>query len=219
MSEQIPPAPEKDRRLSERVRDVLRRRHYSLRTEEAYLMWMTRFVRFNDGRHPEAMGSQEVIDFLTHLARDLEVAPSTQRQAQSALVFLYRTVLERGLEGLEIAVRARGERSVPIVMSVGEVRAVLAEMRGPQRLLATLLYGGGLRLIEGLRLRVKDLDFGRGQLCVRHGKGRKDRYTTLPQSLRGPIREHLVEVRGVHERDLRKGSGCAPLPHALERKL
>jgi integron integrase len=201
------------------VREILRRRHYSPRTEKSYLMWMTRFVRFHANRHPEGMGAQEVIAFLTHLAVDLEVSPSTQRQAQSALVFLYRTVLERRLDGLEAAVRIRGQRPTPIVMSIDEVRAVLAQMRGTHHLIATLLYGSGLRLIEALRIRVKDLDFARAQLCVRQGKGRKDRYTTLPGSLRDAMQRHLESVERLHRRDLREGLGCAPLPFALERKL
>jgi integron integrase len=201
------------------VRDVLRVRHYSLRTEEAYMMWMTRFVRFHRNRHPEAMGADEVIALLTHLAVHLHVSPSTQRQAQSALAFLYRTVLGVRLDGLEAAVRARGERPAPIVMSVDEVRAVLAEMRGTHQLIATLLYGSGLRLIEGLQVRVKDLDFDRNQLCVRQGKGRKDRYTTLAGSLGDPMREHLKKVRRLYTKDRHDDQGCAPLPYALERKL
>ena len=199
---------------------MLRVRHYSYRTEQTYLAWMTRFVRFHDGRHPEAMGTAEVVRFLSHLAVDLEVSPNTQRQAQSALVFLYRSVLGRDLAGLEAVVRARGsERPAPVVMTLEEVRAVLAQLRGPHRMLATLLYGGGLRLVEGLRVRTKDLDFDRNQLCVRQGKGRKDRFTTLPSSLRDPMRAHLEEVGATWQRDLETGSGCAPLPYALERKL
>lgn len=211
--------PAEARRLSDRVRDVLRRRHYSLRTEKSYLAWMTRFVLFHHRRHPEEMGATEVIAFLTHLAVERHVSASTQRQAKSALVFLYRTVLDRELPGLEDAVRARGDRSVPVVLTIDEVRLILAELEGRQRLIATMLYGGGLRLIECLRLRVKDLDFGRSQLCVRQGKGRKDRYTTLPKRLAEPMAEHLARVRALHLEDLRKGHGCAPLPYALQRKL
>jgi len=206
-------------RLSQRVREVLRVRHYSLRTEKSYLRWMTRFVHFHDDRHPQEMGTDEVIAFLTHLAVDLEVSASTQRQAQSALVFLYRTVLGRRLDGLEAAVRVRARRHVPVVMTLDEVRAVLDHLRGPHRLLATLLYGCGLRLAEGLELRTKDLDFERRQLCVRQGKGRKDRYTTLPSSISGKMEEHLSRVAHLHRRDLRQGRGCARLPFALERKL
>jgi integron integrase len=205
--------------LSDRVRRVLRVRHYSLRTEHAYLGWMTRFVNYHGRRHPDEMGTGEVIGFLTHLAVDRRVSPSTQRQAQSALVFLYRTVMGRDLDGLEAAVRARGERAVPVVMSLDEVRLVLDQLAGVHRLIATLLYGSGLRLIECLSLRVKDLDFERNQLCVRQGKGRKDRYTTLPSMLRSAMEVHLDTVRATHARDLNTGEGCAPLPYALERKL
>lgn len=201
------------------MRALLRTRHYSPRTEKTYLMWMTRFVNFHGGRRPETMGAREVVRFLTHLAVDLEVSPNTQRQAQSALVFLYRTVLGEELAGLEGAVRARGDRPVPVVMTVEEVRAVLAQLAGTPRLIALLLYGSGLRLAEALCVRVKDLDFQRHQLCVRQGKGRKDRYTTLPARLRDPMHHHLNAVRRTWRRDVHEGRGCAPLPHALERKL
>ncbi len=211
--------PAEARRLSARVRDVLRRRHYSLRTEKTYLAWMTRFVLFHGKRQPEDMGTAEVIAFLTHLAVERRVSPSTQRQAKSALVFLYRTVMERKLEGLESAVRARGERSVPIVLTIDEVRAILDALNGRHRLIATMLYGSGLRLSECLRLRVKDLDFARSQLCVRQGKGRKDRYTALSKAVVAPMEEHLRRVRALHSEDLRKGHGCAPLPYALEQKF
>ncbi len=206
-------------RLSDRVRAVLWVRHYSLRTEQTYLSWMTRFVKYHGGRHPDGMGTAEVVAFLTHLAVDLDVSPATQRQAQSALVFLYRIVMGRRLDGLEAAVRARSERPAPVVMTIDEVRAVLARLDGVPLIIATLLYGGGLRLMECLRIRVKDLDFARKQLCVRHGKGGKDRRTPLPVSIRVSIEEHLEGVRALHERDLRDGQGGAPLPHALARKL
>lgn len=201
------------------MRDVLRRRHYSLRTERTYLGWMSRFVRFHGGRHPEQMGTAEVIAFLTHLAVERHVSASTQKQAQSALVFLYRTVLGRELKGLEQAVRARRQRSTPVVMTVEEVRAVLENLRGRNRLIVTLLYGSGLRLEECLALRVKDLDFDRRQLCVRQGKGRRDRYVPLARSLREPITEHLRGVRALYETDRAAGEGLAPLPDALARKL
>ncbi len=197
----------------------MRRRHYSPSSEKTYLRWMTRFVRFHDNRDPRAMGEPEVITFLTHLAVDLEVSPNTQRQAQSALVFLYRTILSRDLEGLEAATRARGERPIPVVMSVDEVRTVLAHLHGRNQLIVTLLYGSGLRLIEGLRVRVKDLDFDRNQLCVRQGKGRKSRFTALARSLRAPLQQHLTQVRRLHDSDREDGAGCAPLPYAQARKL
>lgn len=207
-------------RLSDRVRELMRLRHYSLRTEKTYLAWMTRFVRFHGGRHPTEMGAPEVIAYLTHLAVERHVGPATQRQAQSSLVFLYRAVLGRPLEGLEDAVRARGTPAAPVVLSPAEVRAVMAELSGVPHLVAMLLYGGGLRLAECLRLRVKDLDFGRRQLCVRHGKGGRDRFAPLPAALEKSIQAHVEATgRRLHARDLRDGEGLAPLPDALARKL
>jgi len=198
---------------------VLRRRHYSHRTEKSYIDWMSRFVRFHGRRAPEEMGAREVVAFLTHLAVERRVSAATQRQALSALLFLYRVVLERDLDGIEAHVRARAVRSAPVVMTASEVRAVLAAMRGQNRLIATLLYGSGLRLIECLRLRVKDLDWERGQLCVRQGKGLRDRFTTLPASIRPALDAHLDRRREQHRRDLAHGSCGASLPDALARKL
>ena len=212
-------APQPPRRLSERVRETLRRGHYSPRTEKAYIDWMSRFVRYHRGRPPEQMATAEVIAFLTHLAVERHVGPATQRQALSALLFLYRTVLGRKLDGIEAHVRARPSRAAPVVLTVSEVRAVLATMRGQNQLIATLLYGGGLRLIECLRLRVKDLDWERQQLCVRQGKGRHDRFTTLPTSLRPALTAHVEHLRALHRRDLEAGSHGASLPNALEHKL
>ena len=206
-------------RLSLRVRDVLRRRHYSRRTERSYIDWMSRFVRYHGGRSPEEMGAVEVIAFLTHLAVERHVAAATQRQALSALLFLYRTVLGRELDGLEAHVRAKSSRLAPVVLTKSEVRAVLASLRGQNRLIATLLYGSGARLIECLRLRVKDLDWERSQLCVREGKGRRDRFTTLPGSLRPALTTHLEHVHTLYRRDLEAGSHGVPLPNALARKL
>jgi len=209
----------KSRRLSERVREVLRLRHYSPRTEKTYIDWMSRFVRYHGRRAPEEMGAGEVIAFLTYLAVERHVAPATQRQALSALLFLYRVVLGRDLDGIEAHVRARSTRPAPAVLSPGEVRAVLAAMRGQNQLIATLLYGGGLRLIECLRLRVKDVDWERHQLCVRQGKGRRDRFTTLPASLRPALTEHLKVLRRTHAADLKARSCGVTLPDAIERKL
>lgn len=179
---------------------------------------MSRFVRYHGGRAPEDMGSEEIVAFLTHLAVERKVSAATQRLALSALLFLYRTVLERDLEGLEAHVRARPGKSVPVVLTPGEVRRLLAEMEGRNRLIATLLYGGGLRLIECLRVRVKDVDWERHQLCVRQGKGRRDRFTTLPSSLHAALTEHMESLRLLHARDLAAGYRGVRLPHALERK-
>ncbi|MCP4039391.1 MAG: integron integrase, partial [bacterium] len=205
-------------RLSERVRWVLRRRHYSRRTEKTYIGWMSRFVVYHGGRSPEEMGAPEIVAFLTHLAVERKVSAATQRLALSALLFLYRTVLGRNLEGLEAHVRARPAKSAPVVLTPQEVRRVLENMDGRNKLVATLLYGGGLRLIECLRLRVKDVDWERRQLCVRQGKGRRDRFTTLPASLHEPLGKHIEALRVLHQRDLAAGFRGVTLPDALERK-
>jgi integron integrase len=165
------------------------------------------------------MDAEEVIGFLTHLAVEQKVSASTQRQALSALLFLYRTVLGRDFAGIEGHVRARPSRHVPVVLSQAEVRGVLDHMTGQNRLIATLLYGGGLRLIEGLRVRIKDLDWERHQLCIRQGKGRRDRFTTLPSSSREPMLQHVERLRALHESDLASNYRGVSLPDALERKL
>jgi len=206
-------------RLSIRVRELLRRLHYSPRTEKSYIDWMSRFVRYHDLRSPEEMGTPEIVRFLTHLAVERHVSASTQRQALSALLFLYRRVLGRDLTDLNAHVRSRTSRQVPVVLSVEEVRAVLAKMRGQNLLIATLLYGGGLRLLECLRLRMKDIDWERHQLCVRQGKGRKDRFTTLPASLEPLLTRHIDRCRVLHQHDLRDGYRGVALPDALDRKL
>jgi integron integrase len=164
------------------------------------------------------MGAVEVVAFLSDLAVHGRVSASTQNQALSALLFLYRHVLDRELEGLGTAVRARIGRALPVVLTREEVRAVLAQLHGTRRLQGTLLYGAGLRLLECLRLRVKDLDFSRSQLTIRQGKGRRDRMTTLPRRLHGPLERHLAEVRRLHQRDIEHGYGEVPLPDALGRK-
>ncbi len=165
------------------------------------------------------MGAPDIVAFLSDLAVRQNVSLSTQRQAQAALVFLYRDVLGLELEGLAEAVRARSPRVLPTVLCRGEVKSILETMTGTHRLIATILYGGGLRLIECLRLRIKDLDFDRQQIGVRQGNGRKDRFTTLPMTAADPIREHLDVVRGIHQQDLTAGFGRVPLPYALDRKL
>lgn len=179
---------------------------------------MRRFILFHGKRHPKDMGAAEVVAFLSDLAVRGKVAASTQNQALSALLFLYRHVLDRDLEGLDAAVRARIGRTLPVVLTRDELRTVLGHLHGTRRLQATLLYGAGLRLMECLRLRVKDLDFARSQLTIRQGKGRRDRMTTLPRRLRGPLERHLVQVRRLHQRDLEQGYGEVLLPNALGRK-
>jgi integron integrase len=205
-------------RLLERVRRAARLRHMSRRTEEAYVHWVRRFVLFHRKRHPDEMGAHEVVEFLSHLAVRREVAASTQNQALSALLFLYRVVLGRELEGLDAAARAQRPDRLPVVMSRGEVRAVLAGLSGTYRLVATLLYGGGLRLLEALRLRMKDVDFDRHQLTVREPKGRRDRAVPLPRVAEEPLRGHLVWARRLHEIDLADGMVGVPLPGRLAEK-
>ena len=202
----------------QRVQRVLRARRKSLDTERAYLRWVKRFILYHGKRHPRDMGTSDIENFLTHLAVDREVAPSTQNQARSALLFLYREVLERDPGLLEQVAPAKRSRNVPVVFSVEEARAVLDGMKGENALVARLLYGAGLRLIEALRLRVKDLDFERRQITVRDGKGKKDRVAMLPDTLRDPLRKQLRHARQLHQRDCEAGCGTVYLPDALARK-
>ena len=204
--------------LLDRVRAAVRTRHYSIRTEEAYVGWIRRFVLFHSRRHPDEMGEAEINAFVSELATRGRVASSTQTQALSALLFLYREVLGRPVESLGDVVRAKRPERLPVVLTREEVKAVLARLDGSERLVATLLYGTGMRLMECLRLRVKDLDFGLNQILVRDGKGMKDRVTMLPAALREPLRRHLAAVRALHEADLREGFGGVYLPDALARK-
>lgn len=203
--------------LIQRFREELQARHYARRTVKTYELWLRRFLRFHNLRHPRDMGSVEVNAFLTHLAVDLKVSASTQNQALSALLFLYRELLGIDLE-LEGVVRARTRKRLPVVLTQDEVRAVLERLDGPEALVVGLLYGSGLRLMEALRLRVQDLDFGRKELTVRDGKGGKDRRTLLPARVGEHLRRHLEEVRQIHQADLHAGYGRVDLPHALARK-
>lgn len=205
-------------RLLDQLRTELRVRHRSRRTEDAYAEWVRRFILFHGKRHPSELGPDAVTAFLNHLAVDGEVTSSTQNQALNALVFLYRHVLGRDLEQLHGLIRARGSRRLPVVLSQTETRAVLAELRGVERLVASLLYGSGLRLLEALALRVKDVDFQRREIRVRRGKGDKDRVTPLPDACARPLLNHLREVHALHERDLSEGFGAVALPDALGRK-
>ena len=188
------------------------------RTVEAYLLWIGRFLRFHDGRSASGLGGEEVSAFLTSLAIDWRVAAATQNQALAALLFLFREVLRRELAGHGSTIHARGPQRLPVVLTQDEVRAVLGQLRGPVGLMARLLYGGGLRLLECCRLRVKDVDFGRNEIVVRSGKGNKDRRTMLPASVREPLAAHLEAVRRQHEADLKAGAGWVELPDALGRK-
>ena len=212
-----PPAPRRPR-LLDGVRDALRVRHYSRRTEHAYVGWIRRYILFHGKRHPADMGAEEVSRFLSSLAVEGRVAASTQNQALAALLFLYGPVLGVELPWLDGMVRAARPPRLPVVLSREEVRAVLVAMHGVPRLMGVLLYGAGLRLLECAQLRVKDVDFAANQIVVRNGKGDRDRVTLLPALARVPLERHLERVRAQHARDLASGAGWIALPHALSRK-
>ncbi len=205
-------------RLLDRVRDKIRLKHYSLRTEQAYTDWIRRFVLFHGKRHPAAMGAPEVEAFLTHLAVARHVSASTQNQAKSALLFLYREVLDAQLPWLDNVEQAKVPMRLPVVLTRQEVALVLDRLSGTHALIGQLLYGTGLRLLEALRLRVKDVEFARREVLVRDGKGAKDRITMLPGVLVAPLRAHLDRVRTLHRGDLANGAGAVFLPDALARK-
>ena len=205
-------------RLLDQVRGACRVRHYSRRAEQTYAQWVKRFVLFHGKRHPSEMGAVEVSAFLSHLAVVGRVAASTQNQALAALVFLYRHVLDAPALELEDLVRARVAVRLPVVLTQDETKAVLSRLTGESHLVSCLLYGAGLRLLEALRLRVKDLELERGEILVRDGKGRKDRVTMLPRSLAADLRTQLAHARAVHASDLAAGFGAVMLPDALARK-
>ncbi|HKC31662.1 MAG TPA: integron integrase [Burkholderiales bacterium] len=205
-------------RLLEQLRDAIQRRHYSPRTEETYVHWIKRFIYFSGRRHPRELGAPEVTAFLSYLAREREVAAATQNQALSALLFLYKEVLGQPLPWLEDLERAKRPARLPSVLTRDEAQRLLGQMQGVKWLMASLLYGAGLRLRECLKLRVKDVDFGYRQILVRDGKGAKDRVTMLPQSVIEPLQAHLVRVKALHEQDLTAGHGDVELPDALSRK-
>jgi integron integrase len=204
-------------RLLDRVRDAIRARRYSRRTEKTYVAWIRRYIFFHGKRHPAEMGAPEITRFLTSLAVDGKVAASTQNQALSALLFLYREVLRQDVPWLDDLVYAKRPHHLPVVLTREEVRAVLGQIHGVPRLMAFLLYGAGLRLLECARLRVKDIDPGRNQIVVRAGKGNKDRLTMLPAAIKADLLRHLDGVRGQHQRDLQAGAGWVELPGALAR--
>lgn len=205
-------------RLLDRVIAALRARHYSKRTEQAYLHWIKRYIYFHQKRHPAEMGELEMNTFLSHLALKENVSASTQNQALSALLFLYRYVLNREIGKIGEVIRARKPKRLPVVLTPNETKAVLANLSGEKWLMASLLYGAGLRLIECLRLRIQDVDFARMEIAVRDGKGGKDRIVMLPTSLVQPLQEHLSKVKKIHEQDLTDGWGRVQLPNALHRK-
>jgi len=208
-----------ERRLIIRIRETMRVKHYSPRTEKAYLGWIRKYIRFHGTRHPSLMGADEVTAFPTHLAVSAKVSPSTQNQALAALLFLYRDVLKIETTRLDEVVRAKPRRHLPVVLSREEVRSLLAELDGVQWLMASLLYGSGLRLLECCRLRVKDLDFDRHQVTVRRGKGGKDRTTLFPEGLKDRLRRQVEHVKRNHTVDRGRGAGWVILEEALRRKF
>jgi integron integrase len=205
------------RKLLDQVRDVIRLKHYSYRTEQTYVHWIRRFILFHNKRHPQDMAVPEIEAFLTHLAVQEQVAASTQNQALSALLFLYRYVLRQELAAVD-AIRAKPSRYLPTVLSVAEVIAILEQMTGVHQLVVQLLYGSGLRLREGLTLRVKDLDFAQRQIGIRNTKGHESRVTMLPLRLVEPLHYQLEQAKRLHQQDLQAGYGSVYLPFALERK-
>lgn len=205
-------------RLREQVREVARFRHLSLRTEQTYWEWIRRFILFHGKRHPRDMAQKEVRDFLVHLAVERRVSTSTQNQALNALVFLYREVIGSELGALGEFERPQRGRRLPVVLSKEEVRQLLATVPSEYRLVFELLYGTGMRLLEALRLRIKDVDFQRGQIVVRDGKGMQDRVTVLPEKLRASLQAQIVRVRNLHAQDLQAGLGRVYLPGALKQK-
>jgi integron integrase len=204
-------------KLLDQVRQRIRLKHYSYRTEQSYIGWIKRYILYYQKRHPQEMGKAEVEGFLNYLATEKKVAASTQNQALNALLFLYKEVLDKPLPNIE-SIRAKDSRHLPVVLTQAEVAAVLKQLSGVPLLIVQLLYGGGLRVNESLRLRVKDVDFGQEHLLIRDGKGHKDRTTTLPQAAIAGLKAHLVEVKAQHHRDLQQGYGCVDLPYALARK-
>jgi integron integrase len=212
------PSSTKPKKLLDQLRDAIRIKHYSYSTEKAYAHWAKRYILFHNKRHPAEMGAQEIEAFLSHLAQAGNVSASTQNQAFNALLFIYRNVLHLELEAPLHALRAKRAQHLPTVLSKTEVNQVLSGMQGLHQLMARLLYGCGLRLMECLRLRVKDIDFEQSQVAVRDGKGEKDRLTMLPASLVESLKAQIAFVKQQHERDLANGYGSVELPYALARK-
>jgi integron integrase len=211
---ETPPKP----KLLDQVRQAIRTRHYSYRTEKAYVHWIKRFIFFHNKRHPAEMGEAEIARFLSSLASDGHVSASTQNQALNALLFLYREILKKDIGYVNGVVRAKRPHRLPVVLTRQEVRSILGCLDGSDWIMAMLLYGAGLRLMECLRLRVKDIDFTTNQIVVRAGKGDKDRHTMLPAAVKEPLAKHLEVIRRQHQCDLERGLGRVALPSALERK-
>ena len=209
---------ESNPRLLDQVRDVIRCKHYSIRTESTYTEWIRRYILFHNKQHPKVLNEQHISAFLTHLAVNRKVTSSTQNQALCALVFLYRQVLKMDLGDFENVIRAKKPSKLPVVFTQDEARQILLQLSGVHWLMGQLLYGAGLRVMECVRLRVKDVDFGYRQIVVRDGKGQKDRVTMLPEIVGDELKRHLEKVKRIHETDLAAGFGAVYLPYALERK-
>ena len=205
-------------KLLDLVRLVIRQRHYSIRTEQSYLYWIRHYIRHHNMRHPVDMGATEVTSFLSYLATERRVSASTQNQALSAILFLYRDVLEIQLPWLDGVVRAKRSKRLPVVFTREEIAKILSQLEGTKWLVVSILYGSGLRLMEGLRLRIKDIDFNYRQILVRSGKGNKDRVSVLPEIVIDSLRHHLERVKSLHKQDLVQGLGRVEMPYALDRK-
>lgn len=205
-------------KLLDQLRDALRSRHMSQRTEQSYCLWVKRYILFHHKRHPAEMAEPEINEFLTHLAVKQKVSASTQNQALCALLFLYRHVINKQVGNLEELVRAQKPQRLPVVLTRDEVKAVLDELKDDKWLIASLLYGTGMRLMECLTLRVQDIDFNRNEITVRNGKGAKDRITMLPSVIKAPLQQHLAKVKVIHQKDMRDGWGKVALPNAIGRK-
>jgi len=213
-----PPAPPKNKKLLDQLSDAIRAKHYSLRTEQTYIDWCRRYILFHNKRHPKDMGLPEIRDFITHLATERNLAASSQNQALSAIIFLYRHVLLIELEFPTDVIRAKKPDRLPTVLSKEEALAVIRQMEGATKLMAQLLFGSGLRLMECIRLRIKDIDFTNHQIIVRDGKGEHDRSVPLPETILPDLKAQIQQVRAIHNQDLKDGFGEVHLPYALDRK-
>jgi len=207
-----------EKKLLTKLKEEIRRRNYSYRTEKSYKQWIVKYVKFHNMRHPDKLNEDDVVSFLNFLANQKNVSASTQNQALSAIVFLYKNILNKPLERLDHLKRAKKGMHLPIVLSEAEVKMILSQMKGVHKLIISLLYGSGLRISEALRLRVQDIDFDYNQIVVRSGKGLKDRVTMLPSSLKSDVKTQILKVKNLHQADLVKGYGQTVLPNALNVK-
>lgn len=213
------PSPSKDKKLLDQLADQIRLKQYSSRTQKTYIHWVREYILFHNKRHPKEMGVQEIKQFITHLTSDKNVSPSTQNQALSAILFLYRHVLKINLDETDLnLLRPQKGKTVPVVLSKEEAKVIISKMTGVYQIIAQIMYGSGLRIMEAMRLRVKDIDFANHQIIVRDGKGGNDRLTMLPELVIKPLQKHLQQVKLIHEKDLADGFGTVYLPFALQRK-